>query len=715
MKKMCFLLAAGMMMPAVAALKTTWDVGDYVQEGLVMHYDGIRNVGAGQPHDPEAKQWIDLSPSGGYATNRACVWGGRGRWADNAYVATGVACMQTANKVPFGNELTIQVACDIDVTSDERTHPTLFGNDNFLIRMDRSYAAQQAGTNLFWVTDKSLSGWTDTDRLDFAWPKGQYVNAALDSAYAYFMPGTDWSVCSKRWGQRRPRNAIDIPAMSVCIGGIPKGGASGERNYCVKGNVYAVRMYSRKLSNEELSLNRAIDEIRFHGSTATPWTNVVVAAGAVKGLSGAEPAGSYIVDGVHVFTASAAKVGGITYEPVGYRIEIWNAEARAWSEPITFEGDSYEYTVSDVSPLVRLTWRWRVIEGIERYDVHHYVQDALIMHYDGIRNAGAEKEHDSSAAQWIDLSPNAGSAENQACEYGGNGRWSDKSYVFTGVSCMRTKNTVALGGEFTVQIACDLDVTSDDRKWPTIFCGDPSGSPFSLWMDRSWEGQQVLTNVFWTTDKYSGNKNGDRPQTEWKEGKYLNAAFDAEYMYITPGIDWSECPKTWGMRQPRPSPVDLPALVYTIGGRHVGGNLGGRNYCTIGEFYAVRAYSRKLTSEELAYNRDIDEVRFHGAEPTWSNSVYVVSASTEASGAETGAYRLIGEYTFTAPEKVVSGDRKLYVSGSVVETWNATEKKWENPVYLAGSSRKLTVAEANAARRLTWKWKTMNHLRILVR
>jgi hypothetical protein len=234
-------------------------------------------------------------------------------------------------------------------------------------------------------------------------------------------------------------------------------------------------------------------------------------------------------------------------------------------------------------------------------------------------------------------------------------------------------------------------------------------------MDRSWEGQQVLTNVFWTTDKYSGNKHGDRPQTEWKEGKYLNAAFDAEYMYITPGIDWSECPKTWGMRQPRPTPVDLPALVYTIGGRHVGGDLGGRNYCTIGEFYAVRAYSRKLTSEELAYNRDIDEVRFHGAEPTWSNSVYVVSASAEASGAETGAYRLIGEYTFTAPEKVQTGDRMLYVSGSVVETWNAAEKKWENPVYLSGSSRKLTVAEANAARRLTWKWKTMNHLRILVR
>ena len=55
MKKMCFLLASGMMMPAFSALKTAWDVGDYVQDGLVMHYDGIRNVGADQPHDPSAK------------------------------------------------------------------------------------------------------------------------------------------------------------------------------------------------------------------------------------------------------------------------------------------------------------------------------------------------------------------------------------------------------------------------------------------------------------------------------------------------------------------------------------------------------------------------------------------------------------------------------------------------------------------------------------
>ena len=29
---------------ADAKLKTSWDVGDYVQDGLIAHYDGIRNM-----------------------------------------------------------------------------------------------------------------------------------------------------------------------------------------------------------------------------------------------------------------------------------------------------------------------------------------------------------------------------------------------------------------------------------------------------------------------------------------------------------------------------------------------------------------------------------------------------------------------------------------------------------------------------------------------
>ena len=48
------LTAAALALASDAKLKTSWDVGDYVQDGLIAHYDGIRNAGAALPHDSTA-------------------------------------------------------------------------------------------------------------------------------------------------------------------------------------------------------------------------------------------------------------------------------------------------------------------------------------------------------------------------------------------------------------------------------------------------------------------------------------------------------------------------------------------------------------------------------------------------------------------------------------------------------------------------------------
>ena len=45
---------------AFAALK--YQTGDYAaQDALVMHLDGIRNVGANVPHNPNANIWVNLA------------------------------------------------------------------------------------------------------------------------------------------------------------------------------------------------------------------------------------------------------------------------------------------------------------------------------------------------------------------------------------------------------------------------------------------------------------------------------------------------------------------------------------------------------------------------------------------------------------------------------------------------------------------------------
>ena len=57
--------------PASAGIKywdspkfKAYDVDSYVQDGLVLNYDGIRNAGAGLPHDPAATTWKNLGSGG---------------------------------------------------------------------------------------------------------------------------------------------------------------------------------------------------------------------------------------------------------------------------------------------------------------------------------------------------------------------------------------------------------------------------------------------------------------------------------------------------------------------------------------------------------------------------------------------------------------------------------------------------------------------------
>ena len=703
----CLSLAAFAQYSSDAALKTVWDVGDYVQDGIVMHYDGIRNVGADKPHDSAATQWVDLAPGGGYAENKACVYGGNGYWSENAYVVRGNSCMETKNTPEFGNEFTLQIACDLDITSDDRTHPTIFygeGNGKISLYMDRSWSGQQVQSNLFWSTE-SFSGNSDGSRPQVAWPVGKYVNAAFDAKYMYIMPGTDWSVCPKKWGMRQERpSPKPLPPLTYFIGGRHVGGTSGGRNYCSIGSYYSVRVYSRKLTNTELVHNRAIDEIRFHGSAVLPYTNVVVASSAVPGAVGAEKPGVYVVDGAHVFTAAPITVGGNAYRPIGYSLETWDETASAWGAPVLYSQLEYTYTVAEDMPKVRLTWRWRVEEGIERYDVHHYVQDGLLAHYDAIRNAGAEQPQNKSASVWLDLSSAASQATRGLSIYAGDpGAWTSNAYVFVGESYFKMDAPLALGSSFTIQIACGMDVDSfrTKREYPTLLYG------FDNWlmqMDRKYDAPSGTqgTNIYWNTSSFDS---GERPTMAWLDGRYINAAFSDTHMLWTHYADWSK----------RYTPV-RKALNSVTGCKYIWGgkaNLG-EYYAMVGDFHSLRMYSRVLTNGELLRNRDVDDVRFFGLPPKGTNSIWVVSTHEGLSGNESGAYFLNGSYVFTAPKKAIRDEKRFVVVGSTVSTWNEGTKSWENPVFEAGATRRLLQSEATVARRLEWKWRTDSGLCLMI-
>ena len=676
----------------------TWDVGDYVQKDLVIHYDAIRNVGAGLPHSDTAATWADLSPSGIAAANQACVYGGSGSWISNAYVFAGTSCMTMQQALELGSEFTIQIASDMDMSVDGRTRPVLFssGSDKLQMIVDRSYAAVLE-SNVLCFRTTGYSGITSGNSPYVNWADGKYANAAFGDGKAFFTSGTSWP-----GGTRFVNDDVAMPELAYTFGGRVVGGTSGGRNYCSIGKFHALRIYKRKLTNEELAWNRAIDEIRYRGSDVLPLTNVVVTADDL-GRCGVESPGAYAVDESYSFAATNVTVGGCVYAPVGYEVKAWDDESGTWGVGVAHDGSTYLYSTNDCPAKVRLSWRWEMVSGIARYDVGDYVQKDLVVHYDAICNVGAGLPHSDTAATWADLSPSGIAAANQACVYGGSGSWISNAYVFAGKSCMKMEQSLELGSEFTIQIASDMDMSVDGRTRPTIFgVGATTAAglkDFQMLVDRFDPGTENSMALRWWTETYSGITKGNSPLVDWSDGRYVNAAFGEGRAFFTADDAWPT--GTWLVN----ADVSVPALTFSFGGRYVTGTQGGRNYCCIGKFHALRIYKRKLTNDELAWNRDVDEVRYRGAESTASNSVWVTTSRRGCAAAESGAYRLVGEYTFTA-DTVNIGDATYTPAGYTIETWNAVNGAWENPVYCDGASCTLRAADADSARRLTWKYRS---------
>ena len=695
MMKRLILTGFGMLaaLGANATLKT-WDVDDYVQDGLIVHYDAIRNVGANLPHDSTATSWADISPSGagGAATEKLAVSGQeRGTWTDNAYSTSGWTYMQMANAITLGLEFTVQVACDLDKgywKEELSNYPCPFASGEFGIFLDRSYEAARAKTNLYWKTDDYTNNGQSGNRPSCVWTKDDYISFAIT-------PSNMAVTGAAKWPAAVTRNVTDVPvpALTYTFGG--RSGRSGGN--CTLGDYHSVRIYSRKLTDDELAWNRMVDEIRFHDRYTFPVTNVFVAAD-VLGRNGAEGPGFHMVVGSHVFTAGNVTIGGATYQPVGYALATWDNERGFWGEPVTYEGASYEYVASESSPIVRLAWIWRLASGIERLDVGNYVQDGLIAHYDGIRNMGADGPHSTTTTTWADLvRGDAGTLKKKVSgtEYG---EWTDTGFYFDGFSYFEMGKKLTLGGEFTVQLVVDTErgVIDSGHPYPNIW----GSGEFGIYLDRSYAAVIAASNLIWKTDEYNGGSSSTRARFPW-DGKYANAAFDAQYNYLVQTPYWDDG-NTYSRREHTvPSPT-VPALKYTWGGRYGGNN--SANRCSRGTVYAWRAYSRKLTDAELAWNRDVDEVRFRGALPTtMSNAVVVVSAHNSFSAAEDGVYALGGSYTFTASQQRLGNS--IYTPKYAVETWNNTTKEWVRTAEAESDRCVLNEADGTAPRRIVWQWR----------
>ena len=92
---------------------------EYVADGLVMHLDGIRNVGVDKPHDWSSSQWVDLK--GGNVASFQHDDADASTWQADGYWFGGRSFAQFANALNgIVDTVTVEIVCDTTTNALEK-------------------------------------------------------------------------------------------------------------------------------------------------------------------------------------------------------------------------------------------------------------------------------------------------------------------------------------------------------------------------------------------------------------------------------------------------------------------------------------------------------------------------------------------------------------------------------------------------------------------
>jgi hypothetical protein len=707
-----------------------YDADSYVQDGLVLNYDGIRNAGLGQPHSTAANTvWKNLG-LGGAKYDLTLSVANKGAWGDDGFDfkrATTYACK---TDLTIGPQYTVQALLDAKTTDqpDSDMGYVFFpnGTENSSNNRWQQFSVVVRGKNKSNCTRLNSSIYFSN--IDLSGTDVSYLTALSDGTYVSFFTGT--AISNKKNLQSGKELATITPSIWA-IGGCPGTTASASSQGLV-GTIKSYRHYNRALDENELVWNRAVDQTRYFGAkplSVIPTTNAVVAS-SIAIVAANEAAGAYAVDASgYTFTAPASKtVNGRAYACTGYTLETWDDATGTWGNAQTESGTSVAVTASD---RVRITWQWTGGDGIvTRYTTADYVQDGLLFHYDGICNVGADQPHSTDTTEWKNLAPNGGFNMNLhviSMEGAKSGEWRADGYRFENESYFAPDVDVTLPSNQTIQVAM-LGTALDqyainsigayfneayfyynratfDKGGALSLRKDVSGN-FNSWIDWATHGY----------DSRTGN-NSARPNVMTTTGapfEYVTAViaddFTADFLGTT--IPTAETSR-WTMNASRRTISKVPQVQTSSSpGFGIGGSPNDDRANFRGVIKNFRFYNRVLTDEELAQNRMIDEYRFHGVIPV-TNVIVTTSHSFLAGSEANGNYEISGTYTFSAPtEKQTDSHGIEYtLDGYTLETWNAETLGWSAPVANTGSSYTYTVASSPAKVRLTWKWKATKGLR----
>lgn len=418
-----------------------------------------------------------------------------------------------------------------------------------------------------------------------------------------------------------------------------------------------------------------------------PWTGsaTVTVEDSVRGLSGTS-AGSYTVSAAsQTFTApvSATDAAGRTWQPTGYKLERYDAADSRWNIEKVGTGASVVCTNSEAWAQTRLTWHWKMTDGVLAYDADCYVPNGLLLHLDAIRNAGLAAEHSMDATTWANLGSLGGTATRGTKGSDGLGAWGDKAYVFTG-GCYFKTPSITLGHQATVQIGYDMIPTVQNKSWPTYF--GVLDDSFQLFTGN--KGAELYLK--------QTNVNADpRPSIHVWDGTFATAYVDGSGAALGDGLV--------------APPITFHGSSNSIGSKsyYFGGSEHSQARELTGNGYTLRVYDRILTTEEILRNRELDNQRFRGR---WGEStekdLVTVRASRAGVACETGNWlvRGNGSKTVTAPESVTENGFTWTLNGYLLETMDTAARTVAYEQVDGVSTYTFTPMANGVNRRLTWRY-----------
>ena len=703
-----------------------YDVGDYVQDGLQVNYDGIRNAGPNAPHDSSAMTWVNCANPGTYdmtrystngtavitasgKANATAAWNNdaaHGSWTDYGFVFNRDACFHQPSSFDIPKTYTIQslvdakigdhnggigyVMCPYDAKNwaycsyGMRNSNFNYGNGNV--------------NNTFYLVSGSIGkrpAVRGSSGIRFS-----YMTAIQNSNDAVIFSDTEapWSATyspdtsyGHAYDSTKQGTAYNYP-NGFCIGGhYPR------TDEMFKGTIKNYRFYNRCLSDAEVLWNRVVDEARYFGRgreiTVIPVTNVVESF-TIAGVRDYH----YAIDAEgQTFTAPTSKtVNGKRHVLSGYTLETWNGSA--WGAPVAHNGE-FSYTATDTTALVRLTWQYAEASGegkLKTYDVDDYVAGAAV-HFDGIRNAGATADHDPNATTWANLGTAGAAVDLSRTKYGYGdlGGWGGDGYWFTDTPKFSSPSAaVSWPQTYTVQALIDAEAALQ-QSGSELYLYSVSYNRLAMAIYKNRNDIQLHTQKA-TAVPYG-------PYLGGTVSGYVNGIVDADAK--TAAIfSGTEAPTTGNNFK---SYETMDSAVGSAG-LQVGGYGGDASHDFVGKIRSLRFYFNKvLTEEELAQNRKVDEYRFFGRYVV--TNVLVQSTYAYLEGYDKcGPYEVEGSYTFVAPATVTAPNGITYAcDGYTVETQEGIG--WSNAVTYDSSSYRYDTSAGTV--RLTWKWKATRGLR----